>query len=275
MSVAVSPVSVALGRPALLGLGVSIGLAVFAGLLLTAGYALHPFWWAPWLAPVALITAGRSGVRQARIAGGIAGLIALVSVLPYYIEVNGWVATLLIALLRINSWIFASRLTQAAARRLPLGLAMLVLPATIAALEMLTLAISPHGAAGSLAYSQMDMPETVQVAALGGVPAVVFLVLLPGSLVGLLLVRDWPRGQAISGLAAVAAVGAAIALFTLVRLHAPATRPTVPVTMIATDRFPTISPDWDPVWAVYRPAVERSASRRCFTPRSHSILPAM
>jgi apolipoprotein N-acyltransferase len=264
MSITVSPVSAAVSRPAIMGLGVSVGLATVAGLLLTAGYALHPLWWAPWLAPVPLIVAGQAGAgrseaRQARIAGGIAGLIALVSVLPYYIEMNGWTATILIALLRISSWIFASRLAQAAARRLPLGLAMLVLPAAIAALEMLTLAISPHGAAGSLAYSQMDMPGAVQVAALGGVPAVVFVVLLPGSLAGLLLTRDWPRAQAISGLAAAAAAGAAIALFTLVRLNAPATGPMVPVTMIATDRFPTISPDWDPVWEVYRSAVEHSA----------------
>ncbi len=260
MSVVVSPVSVVPDRPAFVGLGLSAGLAALAGLLLTAGYALHPLWWAPWLAPIALIAAGRGGAGRARIAGGVAGVIALVSVLPYYLEVNGWIATVVIALLRINSWILASRLTQAAVRRLPFGIAMLILPATMAALEMLTLAISPHGAAGSLAYSQMSTPETVQVAALGGVPAIVFLILLPGSLIGLLLIHSWPPMQTITASAAVAVVGAAIALFTLARLDAPVSGPTVPVMMIATDRFPFISPDWDPIWEVYRAAVEQSAT---------------
>lgn len=259
MSVAVSPVPVAVDRPAFLGLGVSIGLAAIAGVLLTAGYALHPLWWAPWLAPIALIAAGRGDARQARIAGGIAGSVALFSVLPYYIEINGWVGTVVIALLRISAWVFAARLSLDAARRLPLGLAMLVLPATIAALEMLALAISPHGAAGSLAYSQMDMPATIQVAALGGVPAVVFLILLPGSLVGLLVARAWPRQQIFVGAVSLAVIGAVVAVFSVVRLDASTTTPTIPVTLIATDRFPLIATEWDPVWEVYRSAVERSA----------------
>jgi apolipoprotein N-acyltransferase len=259
MSVTVSPVPVAADRPAFLGLGVSVGLAAIAGLVLTAGYALHPLWWAPWLAPIALIAAGGGSARRARIAGCIAGSIALFSVFPYYIEINGWVGTVVIALLRISSWVFASRLTQTAARRLPLGLAMLVLPTTIAATEMLALAISPHGAAGSLAYSQMDMPAAIQVAALGGVPAVVFLILLPGSLAGLLVTRAWPGRQIFAGAVSIAAVGAAVGMFTVVRLDAPTTGPSIPVTLIATDRFPYISPEWDPVWEVYRPAVERSA----------------
>jgi len=54
-------------------------LAAVGGLFLTAGYALHPFWWAPWLAPALLIVAGSGSGRNAVVAGAIAGAASLAS----------------------------------------------------------------------------------------------------------------------------------------------------------------------------------------------------
>src|ERR687889_2825670 len=150
------------GRPA------QVGLGLLAGALLSAGYVLQPQWWAPWLAPVPLLLAASGSRRSARLAGGVAGAIAVTSLLTYYLDLIGWPLTLLVVLLRVGSWIFATSLTDTAARRLPLAVAVLVLPGTIAAIELLTLVVSPHGAAGSLAYSQMEAVVVVQVGGPGG-----------------------------------------------------------------------------------------------------------
>lgn len=248
-------------RPASLELALPMRLALagLAGLLLAMGYLLHPFWWAPWLAPVPLIVAGVGSGGAARLGGAIAGATAMVGIFDYYVGMMGWGGTILIVLLRAASWNSAARLTQIATRRLPIGIAMLVLPMTMAAFETLTMTVSVHGAAGSLAYSQMNMPGLIQTAALGGAPAIVFCVLLPGSLAGLFLTRRWPSGQLRAGLIAFGGIVAAVALFSTIRLAAPAGGPTIPATLIATDKYDTIPKSWDDVWATYRPSVERSA----------------
>lgn len=243
------------------GLPTRLALAAVAGALLAGGYALHPLWWAPWLAAAPLVVAGSGSARHARLAGAVAGAGAMTSVLPYYLAQNGWAVTVLIALLRMGGWGLALRSTEAAARRLPLAVAMLVLPATVAGTELLTLLLSPHGAAGSLAYSQMDQLGVIQVAALGGVPAIVFLVLLPGSLAGLWLSRPWPRAERLTAALLLAALALAAAFFAFVRVGGAASGPSVPVTLIASDQFERTPKDWAPVWAHYQPAVLRTAVR--------------
>lgn len=232
---------------------------LLAGLLLAAGYALRPLWWAPWLAPAILLLPCRTE-QDARLAGALAGAGAIAGVLPYYVQQNGWAATAGIALLRVASWSSAAGFALAAARRLPLAWAVFALPAALAGLEAATLALSPHGSAGSLAYSQSAHPELVQVAALGGVPAVVFLLLLPGSLLGLWAASAAPKRQAVAACAAVAVVLADAALFTGARLRGTAAAPYLPVTLVATDRFSGVPDDWDRVWSTYRPAVLAAGS---------------
>ena len=241
-----------------LSLPVRLGLAIAAGLLLTAGYALHPLWWAPWLAPLLLIIAGAGSPWQARLAGGIAGALAMTSVLGYYSAMTGWVITCLFVILRAGSWLFAARLSHMAAQRLTPTLAMLVLPATIAGLEVLTLTLSPHGAAGSLAYSQMDMPALVQIASIGGPPAVVFMILLPGSFLGIWLTRRPSLKPLLAAGGTFLALAAGLIAFTVVRFNNPPAN-TLAVTMLASDRFPGIPEDWSKVWTVYSPAVTANA----------------
>jgi apolipoprotein N-acyltransferase len=239
---------------------VQVVLAVAAGALLSAGYALHPVWWAPWFAPVPLLMAASGSRLSARSIGAIAGAVAMTSLLSYYVELIGWPGTLLTTVLRAASWMLAIRLTVVAARYLSLAGAVFVLPATIAACELMALQLSPHGAAGSLAYSQMDVPGVVQIAALGGVCAVVFLVLLPGSLVGLCLSRRFPRAEHRSAGALVSVIILAIALFSVARLRTPHSGNTVPVTLISTNQFDRVRADWEDVWRTYRPAVIGSAT---------------
>jgi len=174
------------------GLLISAGFALLGGGLLAASYALHPLWWAAWLAPVALLAAASGRRRNLSIASAIAGAVAILPLVPYYLSLLGPGFVLNVVLLRFLLLAIALGLTRFAAARLPLGIAMLAFPGAVAALEQIMLAISVNGAAGSIAYSQSDMPALIQVAALGGVPAVVFMILLPGSLAGLMLIRTWP-----------------------------------------------------------------------------------
>ncbi len=237
-----------------------IALAVVAGLLLTAGYALHPMWWAPWLAPVPLILAASGGRGRARLVGAIAGAVSVTSVLGYYFGQSGaWLGTLIIVILRIVSWNAAARFAETANRRLPAAVAMFALPVVIAAFETATLLISIHGAAGSLAYSQLDLPGVIQVAAIGGVPAIVFIVLLPGSFLGLWLTRRHkPADLAVAG-GVLCVAAAACGFYANARLSASQAGPKVHATLIATDRFEFIPKDWTKVWGAYAPQVVRSA----------------
>ncbi|MGO4408559.1 nitrilase-related carbon-nitrogen hydrolase [Brevundimonas sp. 2YAF1] len=237
-----------------------LGLASVAGGLLAAGYALHPLWWAPWLAPIPLLIAAAQSARASRIVGALAGAIAVTSVLSYYVEQTGWVGAAAIAGLRIGAWMLATRLTISATRRLPVFLAGMVLPTAVAAMEMVTLIVSPHGAAGSLAYSQMGMPALAQGGAIGGVPAVVFLILLPGSMAGLILAYRPARAEALRAGLAAGLVLFAAALFSAARLGAAPLGPSVPIGIVASNRFEGIPHRWDLVWALYGPAIPGAAT---------------
>ncbi len=248
-----------------------LGLALGAGLLLTGGYALHPLWWAPWLAPALLIPAAAGSWGRAWLAGAVAGAVSMVSVITYYIHFTVITALIVLAL-RILAWSGAAALTRSAWRRLPPAMAVFVLPVFVAALEELTLTLSVHGAVGSLAYSQMPLLPVIQAAAWGGTPAVTFLVLLPGSLIGGLVVelmagRLEPK-RALAPVVLAMTVLAIAGAYSVIRLREPAPAESLPVALIASDRFSGIASDWKAVWAVYGPAVDHAA-----TPGALVVLP--
>jgi apolipoprotein N-acyltransferase len=240
---------------------VQLLLALASGALLSAGYALHPMWWAPWLVPVLLLLAASGARVPSRAIGAIVGAFAVSSLFGYYLGMMRWASTLLIVALRAASWMLAVQLTNASARHLHPAGAMFVLPATVCASELLTLRFSPHGAAGSLAYSQMDMPGVIQVASVGGVCAVVFLVLLPGSFVGLCLSGRARRAGLRTAGALTALILVGTALFSAARIRAPQRAGTMPVTLIATNQYDRVGADWTGLWATYRPAVIAGATR--------------
>ena len=255
-STLVQPVSRTIaGRGPLL----SAAASLLGGSLLAASYALHPLWWAAWLAPIALLAAASGRTRNIWIASVLAGAIATLPLIPYYLSLLGPGLVANVIVMRIVQLAIALGLARFAAARLPLGFAMLAFPGAVAALEQIMLATSVNGAAGSIAYSQSDMPALIQVAALGGVPAVAFLILLPGSLVGLLLTRAWPATERVGALAALALLGLAVALFSAV--HMRRSPDAVRAVMLATDRFQSIPTDWTKVWAAYAPAIHTEAVR--------------
>lgn len=236
------------------------GLAALSGGLLAMSYAMHPLWWAAWFAPApAIVATMRSPVASRRWLTLVAGVIGGISSFSYHLTVGGWLAALLILALVAVAWSSAIRLTVTFVERGQFLRAVLAVPATWAAIDTLLIHLSPHGSAGSIAYSQMDALPVVQVASLGGVPAVTFVVLLAGSLLGVLVAGTSiviRRGLLATSALAVASIGACL-LFGAVRLHDAVSAPGVKVALIATDGVRTQPRSWDAFWKAYGGEIAR------------------
>ncbi len=236
------------------------GLAALSGGLLAASYAMHPLWWAAWLAPApAIVATLRTPVASRRQLTLLAGVIGGISSFSYHLTIGGWPAALLILALVAAAWSSAIRLTVTFADRGRLLAAVLAIPVTWAAIDTLLIHVSPHGSAGSIAYSQMDALPVIQVASLGGIPAITFIVLLAGSLVGLLLGRTPDvnrRGLRAAVVFTVAVVGPCL-LFGIVRLQDAVSAPGAKVAMIATDGVRPQPRSWDAFWKAYGGEITR------------------
>jgi len=239
-------------------------MALMSGCLLASALSLHPQWWAAWAAPIPLYAAALAGPPgRGHWLGALAGLFAGSSMFPYTVAQIGWPAALLILSLRALSWSVSTGLAERSARTLPAWLAVLTPAVSVAGLETLVLTLSPHGANGSLAHSQMELLPVIQAASIGGAPAIVFLVLCGGGLGGLLAGRLMGapipgRQLAFAAFVLLAIQGAALG-FGVARLRIDDRGPRVPVSLIVTDRFAGAPREWSRVWGAYAPAVEAAA----------------
>ena len=246
-------------------------LGAASGLLLSLSYALHPFWWAAWIAPAPAIAAVHlvAPARRRWLAGAI-GLIGGLSTLTYHLTVTGWVATIAILVLMALAWSYAIRLAVSVGERWSASASMLVIPAIWAAIDTLLIHFSPHGSAGSIAYSQMDALPVVQLASLGGIPFVTFVMLLGGSILGLWVARILGakvRGLLLATVLASIMIGGAL-LFGWTRLSSGQDSERLFVTMLATDNLKTQPKDWPSLWATYGGAIDEATD-----PGSLVVLP--
>jgi apolipoprotein N-acyltransferase len=115
-------------------------------------------------------------------------------------------------------------------------------------------ALSAHGSNGSLAYTQMDNIPGLQVAALGGAPAVTFVVCLFPSLVALGL-----SGRPLQALAAPIVIVVASLAWGRARIGREAGDATVPVALVASDGEDGVGP-WAEVWPTYTPGIAAAAA---------------
>ena len=234
------------------------GLSVLCGALLAMSYAMHPIWWAAWLAPAPVIVATlRAPVAHRRGLTLLSGLIGGASSFSYHLTVGGWFAALLILVLVALAWSSAARLTTTFVERQRFFPAVLAVPVTWAAIDTLLIHVSPHGSAGSIAYSQMNALPVIQIASIGGISAITFVILLGGSLVGIMLATKMNMARQGALLVfAVAVIGATL-LFGFMRLSgaAPALGPRV--ALIATDGIPSQPRNWDAFRRAYGPEIAR------------------
>ena len=154
------------------------GAAFGSGALLFFALGLRPVWWIAWIAPIPLLLAALHGSRaEARLLTAFASAVGLASLVPYYVAVQGPIG-LIIMPLQIAQWIFIVSFTHAVVRRSDHWLTVFAYPLICSALDALISTFSPHGTFGSFAYTQMDALPVIQIASVGGTPAVVFVVSL-------------------------------------------------------------------------------------------------
>ena len=141
-------------------------------------------WWAP--LPV-LWLALRSSRRDAAWMTFLAAMLGLSSNVAYFRLLMPLPAVLAVMLVKALLWL----LVVLATRRLVLcyrsGWTVLAYPVLWVAIDTLMVALLPDGNWGSLAYSQADNVAVLQVAALAGVPGLLFLLCLAPSALALLL----------------------------------------------------------------------------------------
>jgi apolipoprotein N-acyltransferase len=232
--------------------------ALISGLLLAQAYGLAPFWALAWVAPIPLLIAVMGANRYAALGyGALAGVCSMALTIPYFLELSGVAPTLIIAVLKALTWGGMMFVVRASARSLPAFAAVFVYPSLMASFETLLAATSPHSTAGSLAYSQMDFLPAIQVASLGGVAAITFVLSLFASAVAFLIAR---RPFAVIVPAAI--VVAALAFGMMRVSEAPAASRDMPGIHVATlsgDGFDFEAADWRPTWEVYANEAEHAA----------------
>jgi len=249
--------------PASWRLALVVALALLGGALLALSYANYPLWWAAWLAPALAVAAVLLAPTRLRVAVGlIVGVVSGAFSFGYHVTTGSVTAAVVIAVAYALAWGSTLRLAAMAAERWPAMIAALVLPASWAAIDTLLVHLSPHGSVGSLAYSQAGVLPLLQVASLGGVPAVTFVLLLPGSLAGLALAQ-WLGRAGLRGLSQAAVltgvVVAGVLLFGWWRLDAAPSRSSTQVAMIASDRPAPGGRTWERFAADYGAAINRAA----------------
>ncbi|WP_395647147.1 nitrilase-related carbon-nitrogen hydrolase [Terricaulis sp.] len=238
------------------GIRLRLLLAIASGALMAQVASLTPFWPLAWIAPVPLMLASIGARGWAPLVyGAIAGALSTALAFTYFLELAGLAPTLIIVALTALMWALYAFATAAAARWLPTGAAVFVLPLLVAGVETLLAANSPHGSSGSLAYSQMDFTPVLQAAGLGGAPAVSFIVLLFASALAFVFAKRALR-------AAIAPFGIVIAALAYGFMSgAPETSGQLRVAMLAANDFDLDADDWRPAWNAYAAAAEQAAGQ--------------
>ncbi|MEZ5957610.1 MAG: nitrilase-related carbon-nitrogen hydrolase [Hyphomonadaceae bacterium] len=235
--------------------------ALISGALLAQAYSLNPFWPLTWLAPIPLLIAAIGASRIGALAyGALAGVVSMALIVGYLLQLGGIVPVLIITLSKAIIWAAMAYAVRGAALLLPKWAAVFVFPSLMAGIDTLIAATSPHGSAGALAYSQMDFLPAIQIASLGGAPAITFVVTLFASAIALLITK-----RALISAIAPALIIASVLVFGVARI--PVVEPEVPsgpprtinATLIAGDQFDGVPMEWRTVWNAYTPQVERAA----------------
>ncbi|MCC7698655.1 carbon-nitrogen hydrolase family protein [Janthinobacterium sp. EB271-G4-7A] len=210
---------------------------------LAAGLPLHwvlgpqPLGWLAWCAPLPVLwLALRSSRRDAAWMTFLAAVLGLSSNFAYFRLLMPLPAVLAVIAVKALLWL----LVVLAARRLVLryraSWTVLAYPVLWVAIDTLMAALLPDGNWGSLAYSQADNLAVLQVAALAGVPGLLFLLCLAPSALALLLAGG--RAYAPAAGAAVLLLAVAFAGGAWRVQGAPALAPAGPLAgLVAIDDF--------------------------------------
>ena len=165
-----------------------IAAALAAGLPLYWVLGPQPLGWLAWCAPVPVLwLALRSGRRDAAWMTLLAATLGLSSNVAYFRLLMPLPAVLAAIAVKALLWLLVVLATRRLVLRYRAGWTVLAYPVLWVAIDTLMAALLPDGNWGSLAYSQADNLAVLQVAALAGVPGLLFLLCLAPSALALLL----------------------------------------------------------------------------------------
>lgn len=249
-------------------------LAGVAALVLTAvliwfGNGLDPLWPLMWFAPLpVLLFSLRNSWRSAALVAFLSMLAGCLNLWHYlHVQQTPFLAWLAIFSLAALAFALAVLLFRALVRRGAFWRAALSFPAAWAAYEFARNLLTPHGTAGSIAYSQLNFLPFLQFASVAGPWGMAFVLFwFPAAVaIGWHLRRSQP-GKALRVSGGCAAVVLVVLLYGAIRLALPETGPTVAVALIASDQlaFGPVAREGEPTGNLFREyagVAERLASR--------------
>ena len=173
----------------------NLALALAGGWALRDVLALAPLWWMACVVPVPLLVAvvrARSRM-EALVLATLAGLVGASVNLDYLHIVMGLPAALGVLVLQALGWTLVLGLSRRVIVRGSVVPAFLAYPLLCAAFDLLSARFLPDGNWGSVGYSLAGYLPAAQLAGLGGVPLVVFIMSLFPSALAVLILRGKPE----------------------------------------------------------------------------------
>jgi apolipoprotein N-acyltransferase len=218
-------------------IGIALLVIAVSGVLVWFGNGLDPWWPLLWFAPLpVLLFALHSSWRSTAIVAALAWLLGCFN-MWHYLRLVGVPVAAWFSIFGTVAVIFAAAVLafRGLVHRGAHWSALLVLPSTWVSLEYIRNLTTPHGTAGSLAYSQLRFLRFLQLASITGPWGMSFLLLLfPGAIAIALYLRHSQPRQAFRILASSLGVIVLVLVFGTVRLAIPQAQK-VKVGLIASD----------------------------------------
>lgn len=220
-----------------LGLGLLAVLATAA--LVFFGTGLDPYWPLMWFAPLPLLLfAADARWWSAALVGALGIMLGICNLWSYFHDTLGVPPVFLLQIYLSEGIVYALAvlLFRAFLRRRAYWTALLAMPSMVVSFEWFLDLSSPHGTAGSLAYSQLDFLPFLQLASLTGPWGMSFLLLMFSSALAIgIHLSETERKQALRIVGVTAGLLAAVLVFGAVRLMLPASGDSVKVGLVASD----------------------------------------
>lgn len=216
-----------------------------SAMLIWFGNGLNPIWLLMWFAVLPVLWfALRSSWWSAALVAAASMMLGGVNMLHYFhgviqIPVSAWVVVYGIVSVTFAAGVL---LFRALVRRGAVWSALVALPAAWVSLEYARNLVTPHGSAGSLAYTQLKFLPYLQLASLTGPWGMTFFLLLLQSGIAI-SVYVWSRERrlAIRVLGTTVAAVAVVLIFGAIRLAVPQGK-TMRVGLIASDERANLVP---------------------------------
>jgi apolipoprotein N-acyltransferase len=208
------------------------------GLLAWFGTGLDPWWPLLWFAPLpVLLLATRAPWRSTAVVAVLAWLLGNLNMWHYYHSVLHVPVPIVAFLFAAEALVFlvGVLLFRVLVRGGACWTALLALPATRVSFEYLLNLTSPHGTAGSLAYTQLNFLPVLQLASLTGPWGISFLLLLVPAALAIAWHLGGTRTPALRILGACLSLIGLVLLFGAARLAQSPRGPVVKVGLIASD----------------------------------------